>query len=101
MLKLYLCLPVDYPPDTVDDLLYALEEACANSTGHENVKDIIARTSQKEAGWLSRAVREKLTRDRENLSEEIEQKLQVSCLYCRSAFFISNLFCATDCLSTT
>ena len=66
------------PPDTIDDLLYVLEEACGNDGHHESPKDVIARTSQEEAGWLARAVREKLAKDRENMGDEIAQRLEVS-----------------------
>lgn len=92
-----MCFAPDCPPDTVDDLLYALEEACANSGHQETPKEVIARTSQAEAGWLACAVREKLAKDRETMGDEIAQRLEVRqetycshhvlqhhlCLFCR------------------
>ncbi|KIP11131.1 hypothetical protein PHLGIDRAFT_100069 [Phlebiopsis gigantea 11061_1 CR5-6] len=63
--------------DTLENCADRLEEACANSTPHESPKDIIARTSKEEAGWLARAVREQLAKGRENMGDEIAQRLEI------------------------
>lgn len=70
---------LDFPPDSVDDLLFALEETCTNPSPNESPNAIITRTTREEAGWLACAIREKLVKDRENMSEEIDRELQVRC----------------------
>ena len=61
----------------MEDILLELEEACTNPTGHESPGAIIGRVTRTEAGWLARAIREKLIKDKENMAEEIEKELQV------------------------
>lgn len=68
---------IDSPPDTIDDLLWSLEEACTSASPSESPQAIIARTTREEAGWLARAIREKISKDRENMGDEIEKELQV------------------------
>jgi breast cancer 2 susceptibility protein len=71
-------LRLDSPPNTVEDMLLALEESCTSASCHESSSAIIARTTRAEAGWLARAIRNKLAQDRENISEDIQIELQVS-----------------------
>ena len=67
------------PPDTIDDLLCAMEDALATPQPYECPQDIVSRTSRAEAGWLAQAMREKLANDRANMADEIEKELQARC----------------------
>ena len=70
-------MPIDSPPDDIEDLLYTLEEACSNARPSTSPQDIIKRTSKEDAGWLARAIHEKCAKDRERMGEEIEKELDV------------------------
>ncbi|EKM61613.1 uncharacterized protein PHACADRAFT_248310 [Phanerochaete carnosa HHB-10118-sp] len=71
--------PEDTQPDTIDDLLCTMEDALTTPQPYECPQDIVSRTSRAEAGWLARAMREKIANDRENMAEEIEIELQTEC----------------------
>lgn len=83
-------LHTDSQPPTIEDLLIDLEDALTASTSGPSstvtssinaaANEIIKPLSLHEAGWLARAIREKVEKDRENLSESMEQELNVRLL---------------------
>ncbi|KAH8102418.1 hypothetical protein BXZ70DRAFT_928500 [Cristinia sonorae] len=78
--------PVDDPPETIDNLLMELEDsvptpASISTTSSIPVaaNEIIKSASVHEAGWLARAIRAKVEKDRENLIDNMERELNQSC----------------------
>lgn len=62
------------PPSKIDDFLLDLEDPVK---AKETIKKILLPS---EAGWLIRAVKEKLAKDREMMNDSIERDLEVSCI---------------------
>ena len=58
-------------PSHIDDLLLELEDL-------EDARDLVARISPDECGWLAHALREKIARDEERMYQDIERDLEVS-----------------------
>lgn len=58
-------------PDHIDDLLFELEEG-------PSANDVLKRVTAAEAGWLARAIRDKIRKERECQGEDVSKELNVS-----------------------
>lgn len=61
----------DGPPDKIYDIYDTLQE------DPEAAKNIISSISHEDAGWLARHIRERAVQERDGVSKEIEQELEV------------------------
>ena len=62
----------DDPPDKIYDIYDTLQEDI------EAAKKILSSIGHEDAGWLARHIREKSVQERDVLSKEVEQELEVS-----------------------
>ena len=69
----------DGPPDEIYDIYDTLQEDI------EAAKSVISSIGHEDAGWLARHIREKAVQERDGVSKEIEQELEVWDLGCRSS----------------
>ncbi|KAI0348271.1 nucleic acid-binding protein [Trametopsis cervina] len=58
-------------PDHIDDLLFELEEG-------PSANDVLKRVTATEAGWLARAIRDKIRKERECQGEDVSKELNVT-----------------------
>jgi breast cancer 2 susceptibility protein len=70
----------DDPPDKIYDIYDTLQEDV------EAAKSVISSLGHEDAGWLARHIRERAVQDRDGVSREIEQELDVCDLGCRNSF---------------
>lgn len=78
--RLYLCnRRVDTCPEIVEDLYDQLEEFSRSLSTHSQTKalDVLSRVAAKDAGWLSRVIRENVAKEKERARDEIESELNV------------------------
>lgn len=61
----------DDPPDKIYDMYDTLYEDV------EAAKSVISSIGHEDAGWLARHIRERIDKDRDGVSREIEQELEV------------------------
>lgn len=61
----------DDPPDKIYDIYDTLQEDV------EAAKSVISSIGHEDAGWLARHIRERAVQDRDGVSKEVEQELEV------------------------
>lgn len=69
----------DGPPDKIYDMYDTLREDA------ETAKSIISSVSHEDAGWLARHIQERTIQERDEVSKEIEQELEVWDLGCQNS----------------